>query len=70
MNMHWITWISIISTSSTAKVAHRYATFLCSWDDSLVGQLTTQLEGDGLVGLEHKVGIFRDQDILYKYIDK
>ena len=21
-------------------VAHRYATFLCSWDDSLVGQLT------------------------------
>ena len=21
-------------------MAHRYATFLCSWDDSLVGQLT------------------------------
>ena len=25
----------------TVSPAHRYAIFLCSWDDSLVGQLTT-----------------------------
>ena len=25
----------------TGQVAHRYAIFRCSWDESLVGQLTT-----------------------------
>ena len=31
---------------------------------------STQLEGYGLVGIEHKINIFRDQDILLKYTKK
>ena len=32
---------TIFGQKATFRLAHRYATFLCSWDDSLVGQLTT-----------------------------
>ena len=31
---------------------------------------STQLEGYGLVGIEHKINIFRDQDLLLKYTEK
>ena len=41
-------------------LAHRYATFLCSWDDSLVGQLitllidTTAVSDDGVSEQNHQ----------------
>ena len=30
---------------------------------------STQLEGYGQVGIEHKINIFRDQDLLLKYTE-
>ena len=47
MRRHQLLLLETVNTVSrdTRSVAHRYATYLCSWDvkdDSLVGQLTTR----------------------------
>ena len=56
-------------TKGTNWVAHRYAIFLCSWGDSLVGQLTTNWVmlrwGRGLLPLAIcTLALVRSQDLM------